>query len=102
MDSWEGGATLEWWADRSTCLGRFGVRVTVRACGEEWTADAVMDPPPSEEGQEAFDLLTALDPLFTLCFEGDSTILVDVSTPVARGRLALEAHEPAAPGRVPR
>ncbi|MET9612059.1 hypothetical protein [Kitasatospora indigofera] len=101
MDSWEGGATLEWWADRSTCLGRFGVGVTVRACGEEWTADAVVDPPPSEAEQEGFVLLMALDPLFTLCFEEDGTILVDVSTTDARGHLALTAHEPAGFGRVP-
>ena len=29
MESYEGNAALEWWANRSSCLGGFGIRVTI-------------------------------------------------------------------------
>jgi putative transposase len=38
-------------------LGRLGVRVTVRVTGNDWTCDAILDPPLSAEDQEGFDLL---------------------------------------------
>jgi hypothetical protein len=82
---------LEWRANRSTCLGRLGVRVTVRVTGNDWTCDAILDPPLSAEDQEGFDLLMELDPLFTLCFDEGSTFQVNVVAAGDDGRLILTA-----------
>ncbi|MFJ1704760.1 hypothetical protein [Kitasatospora sp. NPDC088346] len=106
MDRWEGTATLEWWADRSTCLARLGVRVTAHALGDGWAGGAVLDPPPSESDRADFELLMTLDPLFTLRLDEGSTILVDVRTTVGEEQLGLTAHgtgtAPAASGCVKR
>jgi hypothetical protein len=47
MDSYEGLATLEWWANPSTCSGEWGVRVMVRVTGGGWSCNAVLEPPLS-------------------------------------------------------
>ncbi|MFD3499387.1 hypothetical protein ACFWWT_30235 [Streptomyces sp. NPDC058676] len=93
MNIHEGTATLEWWANRSTCLSRLGVRVTVRVTGSEWTCDAILDPPVSAEDREGFDFLMELDPLFTLRFDEGSTFLVNVVAAGTDGRLILTAHQ---------
>lgn len=93
MDSYEGTATLEWWANRSTCLGRFGVRVVVRITGNDWTCDAISEPPLSAEDQESFDFLMELDPLFTLHLDEESMPLVKVVAAGADGRLFLTAYQ---------
>lgn len=93
MDGYEGPATLEWWANRSTCLGDFAVHITVRAAGDEWTCEASFNEPPAEDVREAFGFLMALDPVFTLRFAEDSALLVDV-TAKEGGRLELAAFEP--------
>ena len=97
MDSHEGTGTLEWWANRSTCLGGRGVRVTVRVTGNDWTCDAILDPPLSAEDQEDFDFLMELDPLFTLRFGEGSTFRVNAVAAGDNGRLSLTAYaeEPA-------
>ncbi|MFD9001453.1 hypothetical protein ACFV0T_10855 [Streptomyces sp. NPDC059582] len=91
MDSYECTATLEWWADRSTCLGRLGVRVTVRVTADYWTCDAVLEPPLSAEDRESFDFLMKLDPLFTLRLDEGSSLPVDVVAAEDDGRLILTA-----------
>ncbi|MEU3664341.1 hypothetical protein AB0E77_32080 [Streptomyces sp. NPDC032940] len=73
MDSYEGLATLEWWANPST-LAELGVRVTVRVTGDGWSCDAVLEPSLSAEDREGFEFLMAADPLFMLRFEGGSTV----------------------------
>ncbi|MYX37478.1 MULTISPECIES: hypothetical protein [unclassified Streptomyces] len=92
MDSWEGSATLEWWANPSTCLGAFGVRVSVRVTGAEWTSDAVIDPPLTEDDQELFGFLMDLDPVFTLRFDARGTLMVNVVAGDGTG-LILTAYE---------
>ncbi|MHA4813080.1 hypothetical protein ACXZ65_01865 [Streptomyces aculeolatus] len=89
MDSYEGSATLEWWANRSTCLHRVGVRVAVRAIGNDWACDAFLEPPLSAGERESFDFLMRLDPLFTLRLDEESTLLVDVVAAGKGGRLVL-------------
>ncbi|MEU9396500.1 hypothetical protein AB0D86_41695 [Streptomyces sp. NPDC048324] len=79
MDSYEGSATLEWWANPSTCLARFGVRVAVRVTGDAWTCDAILEPALSAEDRESLDFLMALDPLFSLSFDDDSMLHVNVA-----------------------
>jgi len=92
MDRWQGPATLEWWADWLTCLGGFGVRVTAHVTGSDWVCEAVLDPPLAENEREGFDLLMARDPLCTLRFDTESTLLVNV-TAVDDERLSLSACE---------
>ncbi|MFF2846606.1 hypothetical protein ACFVT5_09760 [Streptomyces sp. NPDC058001] len=97
MDSYEGTATLEWWANRSTCLGRLGVRVAVRVTGDDWTCDANLAPALSAEDRERFDFLMRLDPVFTLRFDDGSTLLVNAVAAVDDGRLVLTAYQAEAP-----
>ena len=106
MDSYEGTARLEWWANRSTCWGRLGVRVTVRVTGNDWTCDAILEPPLSAEDRENFDVLMKLDPLFTLRFDEGNILLVNVVAAGEDGQLVLtadetEAAEPAGSGQTP-
>lgn len=108
MDNFEGTATLEWWANRSTCLARLGVRVT-RVTANDGTCDAILEPPLTAEERENFDFLMALDPLFTLRtlrFGEECLLHVHVVAAEDDGRLTLaayraEAAERAGPRRLP-
>lgn len=93
MDSYEGTATLEWWANRSTCLGSFGVQVMVRIAEDTWTSKATLESSLTMEDWENFDFLMQLDPHFTLRFDDASTLLVKVVKAGAEGRLCLTAAE---------
>ncbi|WP_433893331.1 hypothetical protein [Streptomyces sp. CA-111067] len=93
MDSFEGIATLEWWANRSTCLARLGVRVAVRISGNDWACDAVLEPPLTAEDREGFDFLMAFDPLFTLRFDEEGMLHVNVVAAGDDGRLTLTAYQ---------
>ncbi|MFE3270844.1 hypothetical protein [Streptomyces sp. NPDC059215] len=93
MDSHEGNATLEWWANRSTCLGRLRVQVVVRAAGDNLTSEATLECPLAAEDRESFDFLMHLDPHFTLRFDDASTLLVKVIEARVDGRLILTATE---------
>ncbi|MEU9027044.1 hypothetical protein AB0D46_05820 [Streptomyces sp. NPDC048383] len=106
MDSYEGTATLEWWANRSTCLGRLRVQVAVRATGDNRTSEATLESLLAAEDRESFDFLMQLDPYFTLRFDDASTLLVKVAEAGVEGRLvftAVEADtaEPTGTGHVP-
>ncbi|MFH8624087.1 hypothetical protein ACH4A8_19665 [Streptomyces vietnamensis] len=93
MDSYEGTATLEWWADRSTCLGRLRGRIAVCTAGDNWTCEATLESPLAAEDREGFDFLMQLDPHFTLRFDDASTLLVNVGEAGVEGRLILTAAE---------
>ncbi|MFD3458069.1 hypothetical protein ACFWVC_38630 [Streptomyces sp. NPDC058691] len=93
MDSYEGTATLEWWANRSTCLARLGVRVAARVTGNDWTCDAILEPSLTAEDRESFNSLMALDPLFTLRFDEESMLHVSVAATGDDGRLTLTAYQ---------
>ncbi|MFD4693203.1 hypothetical protein [Streptomyces sp. NPDC058463] len=93
MDSYEGPATLEWWANRSTCMGRLGVRVAVRAAGDNWTCEATLETPLAAEDRENFYFLMQLDPRFTLRFDDASALLVTVVETGVEERLILNAAE---------
>ncbi|GAA0416859.1 hypothetical protein [Streptomyces luteireticuli] len=97
MDTYEGSARLEWWANRSTSPGGYDVRVTACATRSGWTCDAVLEGPLPEDHQEGFGGLMQIDPVFTLRFDEGGEILVNVVTAGHGGRLALTAHEPAEP-----
>ncbi|MFG1810111.1 hypothetical protein [Streptomyces sp. NPDC049040] len=108
MDSHEGTAALEWWANSSTCLARTDVRVVVRVTGDDWTCGARFELPLSAEDREGFDFLMVLDPVFTLRFDDGSMLHVDVVMAGDEdGRLLLTAcqaaaGEPAGTRRLPR
>ena len=89
MESYEGNAALEWWANRSTCLGSFGIRVTITAEADSWLARATVASPFTAEEQEGFDFLLALEPVFTLRFDDDSTVTVHVTKQDQPGDLIL-------------
>ncbi|WP_329023308.1 MULTISPECIES: hypothetical protein [unclassified Streptomyces] len=93
MDSYEGTATLEWWANRSTCLGRLRVRIAVCTAGDNWTCEAALGSPLAAEDKKSFDFLMQLDPHFTLRFDDASTLLVNVVEAGVEGRLILTAAE---------
>ncbi|MDH6574390.1 hypothetical protein [Kitasatospora sp. MAP5-34] len=93
MDSYDGTATLEWWANPSTYLGRFRVTLTVSAVSGGWKGVAMSDTPLSEPHREGLDLLMQLDPVFTLRFADDSTVLVNVIAEGADERLILNPFE---------
>ncbi|WP_457032501.1 hypothetical protein [Kitasatospora sp. P5_F3] len=89
MDGYHGTATLEWWANPLSCLGSYRVSLTVTVAGGDWRGVAVPDSGRSERAREGFDFLMLVDPVFTLRFPDDSTLLVDV---VAEGgHLVLSA-----------
>ncbi|MFF3171013.1 hypothetical protein ACFVQ0_00220 [Streptomyces sp. NPDC057900] len=92
MDSYEGTATFEWWANRSTCQGRLCVRVAVRAAGDTWTSEATLESPLATKDRESFDFLMQLDPHFTLRFDDASTVLVEVAEARATDRVTA-VHE---------
>lgn len=89
MEFYESVAHLEWWANRSTCLGRFElwVRITAESGGRRAVGAATA--PWSDEDREGFDFLMALEPLFTLRFPDDSAVLVTVAAPYEIDRLGL-------------
>ncbi len=93
MDSYDGTATLEWWANPSTCLGSFRVALAVSVADGDWKGLATLDRPLPEVDREGFDFLMQLDPAFTLRFADDSTIWVNVFTAGANKCLILSPFE---------
>ncbi|MFF7678475.1 hypothetical protein [Actinacidiphila glaucinigra] len=93
MDSYVGAATLEWWANRSTRLGWFDVRVEVGVTDSVWNCSATLADPLHGDRKEVFDFLMALDPVFTLRFDARSSLLVDVAPAGNGARLVLTAYE---------
>ncbi|MEU6852626.1 hypothetical protein ABZ901_22215 [Actinacidiphila alni] len=96
MDSYEGTAALEWWANRSTCLGEFTVRVAIRVSGDDWTCAAHLEPPLSAEDRESFDFLMELEPVFLLRLDDDGALPVTVAAAPSgeATHLVLTAFEP--------
>src|SRR5262249_40541098 len=95
MDSYRGPATLEWWANRSTCLGEFRVHVAVCVVGSNWACRASLGPERlSNDHRKVFDLLMDLDPVFTLRFDESSEILVNVLRGGDGEQFVLTAYSP--------
>ena len=92
MDTYEGAAHLEWWANRSTCLCSASVRVVVLSDDSGWHVSATLAPPLTAEEREGWMFLVALSPYFTLRFadDKDATIDVLVEEP-CEGELTLSA-----------
>lgn len=96
MDSYRGAATLEWRVNGATCVGSFGVGISVGVVGRDWTCRATLETEGWSEGRhEGFDLLMELDPVFTLCLDEGGEIVVDVRRTGRGDHLTLTVHEPA-------
>ncbi|MEV8516331.1 hypothetical protein [Dactylosporangium sp. NPDC051484] len=80
MDSFEGRCWLDWWANSSTLLGCAEVAVAITVMDGGWSARGRLLSDGPEE-REAFNSLCALDPVFTLRFEDESTVPVTVHAP---------------------
>ena len=93
MDIYDGTATLEWWANPATCLGSFRVTLTVSVVSGGWKGVAMLDSPRLEADREGFEFLMQLDPVFTLSFPDDSTILVNVIAEGVSGCLILSTFD---------
>ncbi|MEU9131512.1 hypothetical protein AB0D08_25965 [Kitasatospora sp. NPDC048540] len=89
MDTYHGTGTLEWWANRSTCLGGYEVDLDIRVDEGGWTCAAALPAALTEDEREGFAFLMALDPVFTLRLEDGSSILVDVEADGDARRLGL-------------
>jgi hypothetical protein len=78
MDHYEGPARLEWWANRSTCLGSAEVALSVSVDANAWHASAIFARPLSGEDREGWSFLMDLDPYFTLRLLEDDDSTIDV------------------------
>ena len=95
MDRYQGAARLEWWANRSTCLGAVAVEVDVVWSAEGgWGATAVSAPPLTGEDLEGFEFLMAMSPFFTLRLPDQSTFPVGVEAVAEGFRLTLDEGDP--------
>ena len=100
MDQYQGAARLEWWANRSTCLGAVAVEVDVAWSAEAgWSATAVLTPPLTGEDLEGFEFLMSISPFFTLRFPDESTFPVGVEAIADGLRLTPDEGDP--PNREP-
>jgi hypothetical protein len=85
MDRFEGRCWLDWWVNRSTNFGDIEVSVVITASQAGWDAHGQLTRNDECEG---FAFLCALDPVFTLRFQDDSTVQVAV-TPIDDRRFTL-------------
>lgn len=92
MDRYEGPARLEWWANRSTCLGSVDVELSVASDADVWHASAVFASQLDDEERGGWSFLMDLDPYFTLRLLEDEGSTIDVEVvEEPDGRLALTA-----------
>jgi hypothetical protein len=92
MDTYEGPARLEWWANRDTCLSSVKVRVLVMGDDSGWHASAAFASPMTSEDRGGWDFIRALSPYFILRVEGDEDATIDVRVDEpSEGELRLTA-----------
>lgn len=92
MDSYEGPARLEWWANRSTCLGSAEVELSVTADDCGWHTSAAFAWQLDSDELEGWSFLMALDPHFTLRLLEDRSATIEVGVEEKPdGRLKLTA-----------
>ncbi|WP_433075728.1 hypothetical protein ACQP1P_29820 [Dactylosporangium sp. CA-052675] len=91
MDSVEGRAWLEWWANSSTLLGSVEVAVVITTSGAGWDAHGCLTS-ANDEDREGFAFLCDLDPVFLLRFEDESTVAVTVRPTGEHRRFTLTEY----------
>ncbi|MBK3541609.1 hypothetical protein [Streptomyces sp. MBT60] len=69
MDRFVGQSRLEWWANRSTCLGTYDIAITVTVDADgEWRATGRQATALDASERESWDFLLEMDPHFSLAF----------------------------------
>ncbi|MFE9106649.1 hypothetical protein [Actinomadura geliboluensis] len=92
MDTYEGAARLEWWANRDTCLSTVNVRVAIVSDDSGWRVSATFVPSLTSEEREGWMFLVALSPYCTLRFDDDEDATIDVRVDApGEGELTLSA-----------
>lgn len=92
MDTYEGGARLEWWANRNTCLCSLDVHVVIVSDDAGCRVSATFASPPTAEEREGWTFLLALSPYWTLRFDADEDTAIDVHVEEpTEGELTLSA-----------
>ncbi|MFA1542276.1 hypothetical protein [Actinomadura monticuli] len=92
MDTYEGAARLEWWANRDTCLCSVSVAIAIVSDDSGWRVSATFVPPLNGEDREGWMFLMALSPYCTLRFDDDEDATVDVRVEEpSEGKLVLSA-----------
>ncbi|MGW1154777.1 hypothetical protein ACWD45_26265 [Streptomyces rubiginosohelvolus] len=72
MDRFVGQSRLEWWANRSTCLGTYDIAITVTVDADgEWRATGRQATALDASERESWDFLMEMDPHFSLAFPGE-------------------------------
>ncbi|MFI6153241.1 hypothetical protein ACIBCA_11145 [Kitasatospora sp. NPDC051170] len=72
MDRFVGPARLEWWANRSTCFGVYGIEIDVAVDGGgQWRAVGRHVDALDAGRREGWEFLMAMDPHFSLAFPGE-------------------------------
>ncbi|GAA1850282.1 hypothetical protein [Actinomadura bangladeshensis] len=92
MDTYEGAARLEWWANEDTCLCSVNVRVAIVSDDSGWRVSATFTSPLTGEEREGWRFLLALSPYWTLRFHDDEDASIDVRVEEpTEGELTLSA-----------
>jgi hypothetical protein len=79
---------LEWWANRSTCLGSAEITIVVTALEDGWDARGWLSE-VEDEARESFSFLHQVDPMFTLRFADDSVFDVIVGNSDGTGKFDI-------------
>ncbi|MER7276657.1 hypothetical protein ABT369_19660 [Dactylosporangium sp. NPDC000244] len=91
METFEGRAWLEWWANSSTLLGSVEVAVVITTSGAGWDAHGFLAS-DNDEDRDGFAFLCDLDPVFMLRFEDESTVAVTVHPTDQHRRFTLTEY----------
>jgi hypothetical protein len=85
---------LEWWANRSTCLGIFTAHIEVheRQAGLIAAGVLTVEELGDPEAVKNWELLCAIDPIFRLIFEDGSDFEVRVDPSDKTGAFELTEH----------
>jgi hypothetical protein len=85
---------LEWWANRSTCLGSFAARIEIheRPSGLIATGALAVEELGDPEAVKGWELLYAIDPVFRLTFEDGSDFEVRVNPDAETGAFELAEY----------
>lgn len=91
VDRFEARCWLDWWANSSTLLGSVEVAVMVTANNAGWNARGHLAR-DTDEDRDGFAFLCDLDPVFTLRFEDESTVIVTVQPSDDHRRFTLTEY----------
>lgn len=85
---------LEWWANRSTCLGSFAAHIEILECpsGLSATGRLTLEELGDPDIVKGWELLGIIDPVFRLVFDDGSDFEVQVSPGFGTGAFELTEY----------